>query len=214
MKTRAFWSVRRITFLPNTYWWLCTMPKTGTKNYFSIWEYFLSANGSAPLPDITGWPWCISKKPSPSLDASPRPSVGPLSLKHLNTGGFFNSVVDLLEGFVSLLSPDPLAFLRVRRRSGFRISESFCSNLKRNSTSPINICTAGTSLLSNAQWMTLRFIWIWTSPCLVCSITVSLYYNWNLFSARKFYFCPAYALIVPHFQDLIDPTIICPGGQA
>ena len=200
MKTRAFWSVRKLTFLPNIYLWLCTMPKTRTKNYFSIWEYFLSADGSAPLPDITGWPWSLALCWSTLAEA-------------LEYWWFFNSVVDLLEGFVSLMSPDPLAFLRVRRRSGSRISESFCRNLKRNSTSPINLCTAGTSLLSNAQWMALRFIWIWTSPCLVCSITVSLYYNWNLFSARKFYFCPAYALIVPHFEDLIDRTIIWPGGQ-
>ena len=153
------------------------MPKPGTKNYFSTREYFLSANGSAPLPDITGWPWCISKKPSPSFGASPRPSVGPLSLKYLSIGGFFNSVVDLLEGFVSLMSPDPLAFLRVRRRSGSHISESFCRNLERNSTGPINLCTAGTSLLSYVQWMALRFIWIWTSPFLVCSITVWLHYD-------------------------------------
>ena len=28
--------------------------KNWDKKFFSIWEYFLSANGSAPLPDITG----------------------------------------------------------------------------------------------------------------------------------------------------------------
>ena len=160
--------------------------------------------------DITGWPRCISRETSPSLDASRWPSIGPLWVfEYL---WFFNSVVDLLEGFVLLMSPDPLAFLHVRRRCGSRISESFCRNLKRDSISPINLCTAGTSLLSYVQWMALRLFWIWTSP-LAFSITVSLHYNWNLLSPRKLYFCPAYALIVPHLEDFIDPTIICPGGK-
>lgn len=43
----------------------------GQKNSFSIFEHFLTANGSAPLLDVTGWPCSISKKLSLSLDASP-----------------------------------------------------------------------------------------------------------------------------------------------
>lgn len=34
---------------------------------FFICEYFLFANWSTLLVDVTGWPRCISKKPSPSL---------------------------------------------------------------------------------------------------------------------------------------------------
>ena len=84
IKTRAFWSVCRMTFLTNTYWWLCSMPKTGNKNYFSILEYFLSANGS-----VTGSPCCISKISSLFLDASPSPYVGFPFLKYLSSGAFF-----------------------------------------------------------------------------------------------------------------------------
>ena len=81
-------AVRRMTFLPNTYWWLRSLPMTKAKNSFPICEYSLSATGSAPLLDVTGWPYCNTKKPSPSLDASPWPSAGPLLLKYLSTGGF------------------------------------------------------------------------------------------------------------------------------
>ena len=56
----------------------------GNKNYFSILEYFLSANGS-----VTGSPCCISKKSSLFLDASPWPSVGSPFLKYLSSGAFF-----------------------------------------------------------------------------------------------------------------------------
>ena len=108
IKTRAFWSVRRMTLLTNTYWWLCSVPKTGNKNYFSILEYFLSANGS-----VTGSPCCISKKSSLFLDASPWPSVGPPFLKYLSSGAFFKSVFDLFKGISLVMSPDPLTFFHV-----------------------------------------------------------------------------------------------------
>ena len=86
--TKAVW---RMTFLPNTYWWLRSLPTTKAKNSFPICEYCLSATGSAPLLDVTGWPCCNSKKPSPSLDASPWPSASPFSLKYLSTGGFLTA---------------------------------------------------------------------------------------------------------------------------
>ena len=84
IKTRAFWSVRRMTFLTNTYWWLCSMPKAGNKNYFSILEYFLSAKGS-----VTGSPCCINKKSSLFLDASPWPPVESPFMKYLSSVAFF-----------------------------------------------------------------------------------------------------------------------------
>ena len=62
-------------------WWICSMPRTDAKNYFSTCEYFLSATESAPLLYVTGWPCCISKKPNPSLDASSCPPVWSLLLK-------------------------------------------------------------------------------------------------------------------------------------
>ena len=114
MKTRAFWSVRKLTFLPNTYLWLCTMPKTGTKNYFSIWEYFLSANGSAPLPDITGWPWSLALCWSTLAEA-------------LEYWWFFNSVVDLLEGFVSLAARWSFSY-----ECKFRVNSMFDANFSNS----------------------------------------------------------------------------------
>ena len=47
--------------------------------------------GSASCLDVTGWLYCNSKKPSPSLDASPWPSAGRLSLKYLSTGDFLTA---------------------------------------------------------------------------------------------------------------------------
>lgn len=66
-KIRGFYSVRRMTFSANTYCWLRSMLRNGAKHSFLICEYFLFANWSTLLVDVTGWPRCISKKPSPSL---------------------------------------------------------------------------------------------------------------------------------------------------
>ena len=85
----------------------------GQKNFFSILEHFLTANGSAPLLDVTGWPCSISKKLSLSLDASPQSSFGSLSLKYFTIGA------------LNLLSSDPLAFLCVRRRNGLTFLKGF-----------------------------------------------------------------------------------------
>ena len=102
----------------------------------------------------------------------------------LDYSWFFDSVFDLLEGIFLLMSPDPLAFLCVRRRSGSYISERFCRNLDGYRTSPNNLCAADTLLVapswllhsiscylpsiysssSQVQWMALCFIWIQTSP--------------------------------------------------
>ena len=54
-----------------SWWWLWSMPNTWASNSFQICEYFLSASMGALLANVTGWPSCISTKPSPSLDTSP-----------------------------------------------------------------------------------------------------------------------------------------------
>ena len=82
--------------------------KAGNKNYLSILEYFLSANGS-----VTGSSCRISKKSSLFLDVSPWPSVGSPFVKYLSSAAFFNSVFDLFDGISLVTSPDPLTFLHV-----------------------------------------------------------------------------------------------------
>ena len=58
-KIRGFWSVTRMTFLANKYFWLRSIPRIGQKSSFSICEYLLSPTGSAILTDVTGLPSCI-----------------------------------------------------------------------------------------------------------------------------------------------------------
>ena len=67
----------------NAYWWLCSIPKSCASNSFSIWDY--SAEVSALLANVTGWPYYIRAKPSPSWDAPPWVS-GSLLMKYFNTG--------------------------------------------------------------------------------------------------------------------------------
>ena len=69
-------------------------------------------------------------------------------------------------------------------------------NLERYFTSPVNLCTAGSSWSSHVQWMPLRLIWIWTSFCWFWSVllTNSLALLWlKFFFAQK-----SCSLITPH----------------
>ena len=105
-------------------WWIRSMQRTDAKNYFSTCEYFLSATESAPLPHVTGWPCCISKKQNPSLDASSCPLVGSLLLKQLSTGALETASLNSLKASFCSWVQIHQAFLRNRRRSGSNILES------------------------------------------------------------------------------------------
>ena len=83
-----------------------------------------------------------------------------------------------------LLSPDPLAFLYVRRRSGSYSSERFCRNLESYFTSSNNPCTADTSVVLSISTVASDFLW---SPCITffvitCSMSgILLHFNSNFF---------------------------------
>ena len=74
-------------------------------------------------------------------------------------------------------------------------------NLERYFTSPVNLCTAGTSWSSHVQWMPLRLIWIWTSFCWFWSVLLnnSLALLWlKFFFAQK-----SCSLITPQSKTLL-----------
>ena len=169
-----------MTFLLNTYWWLGSLPMKAAKNFFSICEYFLSTTRSAPLVDVTGWPCCNIKKPYPSLDAPPWPSVGPLSLKYLSSWwslilwkASFHSWVQIrshscvsggcvaltfLKGFVGIWKGTALAIIKSSLLIHLLAAPSWLLH-------PVSADLPSIySSSSQVQWMVLCFIWIWTSP--------------------------------------------------
>ena len=100
---------------------------------------------NALLANVTGCPHCITTNPSPPWDASPWHSVGSLTLKYFSTGALTTASLMLSKATSCSWPQIHSAPLCVKRRSGSHISERSCRNFDRNLTSPMNLCTAGTS---------------------------------------------------------------------